>query len=59
MVKWIVATMGNGSDTLRSVHQLFQSLESYYHPANFGRHSPTLSDFLNRIVLHFVRRLHR
>jgi hypothetical protein len=57
--KWIVSTLGNGSNSEQHLRQLFQALESYYHTANYGRHSPKLIDFLSKLVTQFVRRLHR
>ena len=36
--KWIVATLGGEDNaTMRQLAQMFQALESYFHPANSGR----------------------
>ena len=35
--RWIVQTLGGGSQTQHYLHRLFLSIESYYHPANIGR----------------------
>lgn len=58
-VKWIVATLGNGSSSMKYLAQLFEALESYYHPANVGRHSIKLTEFLAKLASAFVRRAHR
>lgn len=57
--KWIVYTLGSGSETQKYLSHMIQALESYYHPANFGAHSGKLIDFLSKLVTTFVRRLHR
>jgi proteasome activator subunit 4 len=59
VVKWITATMGQKSSTQKYLDQMFRALESYYHPANFGRHSLKLIDFLARLTNFFIRRLHK
>ena len=59
VVKWITSTLGNGSSTQKYLEQLFRALESYYHPANFGSHSPKLIDFLSKLTNLFIRRLHK
>jgi proteasome activator subunit 4 len=35
--RWIVSTLGGGSQTQHYLTRLFLSIESYYHPANVGR----------------------
>ena len=45
--------------TQTSLCQLVQSLESYYHPANIGRHSVKLTEFMAKLADAFIRRLHR
>jgi hypothetical protein len=59
VVKWMTSTMGSGSSTSKYLDQMFRALESYYHPANFGRHSHKLIDFLARLTNSFLRRLHK
>jgi hypothetical protein len=55
----MTSTMGSGSSTSKYLDQMFRALESYYHPANFGRHSHKLIDFLARLTNSFLRRLHK
>lgn len=57
--KWIVASVGSKSSTQRYLDQMFQCLESYYHAANYGRHSQKLAEFLFKLTSVFIRRLHR
>jgi proteasome activator subunit 4 len=59
VVKWITYSLGSGSSTQKYLDQLFRALESYYHPANFGIHSPKLMDFLSKLTNMFMRRLHK
>jgi proteasome activator subunit 4 len=35
--RWIVSTLGGGSQTQHYLSRLLLSIESYYHPANIGR----------------------
>ena len=35
--RWIVSTIGGTSETMTYLKKMFDSLESYFHPANFGR----------------------
>ena len=57
--RWIVATIGGKSSVQQYLDQMFQCLESYYHTANYGRHSQKLMDFLCKLTNLFMRRLHR
>lgn len=59
LVKWVVATLGCSSATQQALQKLFQSLDSYYHTANFGHHSGKLMEFLSKLTSFFIRRLHR
>ncbi|XP_068219564.1 proteasome activator complex subunit 4-like isoform X1 [Palaemon carinicauda] len=56
---FIVANLGGGSKTQEHLERLFKSLESYYHPSNSGHWSRLLHEFLNKLTLLFIRRLHR
>ncbi|XP_050688195.1 proteasome activator complex subunit 4-like isoform X2 [Eriocheir sinensis] len=56
---FIVANLGGNSKTQENLSRLFKSLESYYHPSNSGQWSRHLHDFLNKLSLLFIRRLHR
>ncbi|XP_045600493.2 proteasome activator complex subunit 4 isoform X1 [Procambarus clarkii] len=56
---FIVANLGGGSKTQEHLDRLFKSLESYYHPSNSGPWSRHLHEFLNKLTLLFIRRLHR
>ena len=59
--KWIVATLGGGEEnaTMRQLAQMFRALESYFHPANSGRYSTKLHEFLGKLTGAFARRVHR
>ncbi|XP_047484565.1 proteasome activator complex subunit 4-like isoform X1 [Penaeus chinensis] len=56
---FIVANLGGGSKTQQHLERLFKSLESYYHPSNSGPWTRHLHEFLNKLTLLFIRRLHR
>ncbi|XP_042231597.1 proteasome activator complex subunit 4-like isoform X2 [Homarus americanus] len=56
---FIIANLGGGNKTQEHLDRLFKSLESYYHPSNSGPWSRHLHDFLNKLTLLFIRRLHR
>ncbi|KAK8724601.1 hypothetical protein OTU49_011168 [Cherax quadricarinatus] len=56
---FIIANLGGGSKTQEHLDRLFKSLESYYHPSNSGPWSRHLHEFLNKLTLLFIRRLHR
>ena len=59
IVKWIISVLGSGTSTQKYLDQMFAALESYFHRANYGRHSKKLNDFLARLTNFFVKRLHR
>ena len=44
---------------MRQLAQMFRALESYFHPANSGRYSPKLHEFLGKLTSAFARRVHR
>lgn len=56
---FVIANLGGGSGTQGSLERLFKALESYYHPSNYGYWSRGLHEFLNKLTLFFIRRLHR
>ncbi len=58
-VGWIAATLGNSSSTMKYLAQMFEALDSYYHPANVGRHSHKLAEFAAKLTNAFARRVHR
>jgi len=57
--RWIVNTLGGKSPTQQFLSQLFQSLESYYHPANIGKYSIKLTEFMAKISDAFIKRVRR
>jgi len=57
--RWIVNTLGGESPTQKCLSQLFQSLESYYHPANIGKYSIKLTEFMAKMSDAFIKRVHR
>lgn len=57
-VKWILGVMGNNPEIFDYLEQMFNSLESYYHTANYGKHSLRLADFLSKLVRGFVEKIH-
>ena len=58
-VKWIVSTLGGNTITIKYLEQMFNSLDSYYHTANFGPHTQRLNDLLYKLTHSFTRRLHK
>ncbi|KAK4321981.1 hypothetical protein Pmani_007247 [Petrolisthes manimaculis] len=56
---FIVSNLGGGSKAQEHLERLFKSLESYYHPSNSGIWNRPLHEFLNKLTLLFIRRLHR
>lgn len=56
---YVFLFQGGGSKTQEHLGQLFKALESYYHPSNSGIWCRSLHDFLNKLTLLFIRRLHR
>lgn len=57
--KWIVNTIGGNSPTQHFLTQLLQSLESYYHPANVGKYSIKLTEFMSKLSDTFIKRVRR
>ncbi|XP_017776330.1 PREDICTED: proteasome activator complex subunit 4-like isoform X2 [Nicrophorus vespilloides] len=59
MAMWIVYTLGGPTDlAFKHLEQFMHTLESYYHTANSGRWSPRIKEFLKKISLQFVTRIH-
>ncbi|KAK9752669.1 Proteasome-substrate-size regulator, mid region [Popillia japonica] len=59
MTMWIVCTFGGGNDTaFIHLEKFMQTLESYCHPANTGRWTPKIREFLKKISFYFVQRVH-
>lgn len=56
---WIVSCLGGGSSCQEHLSALFKAIESYYHPSNVGAWNAKLNDFLRRLPMAFVKRLHR
>lgn len=54
---WIVATLGNGSSTQMYLEKFLKTIETYFHPANFGRWMGKLKEILVKLPLHFIIRL--
>lgn len=59
IVAWIVANLGGGSNCQDHLSSLFKTIESYYHPSNVGAWNAKLNEFLRRLPVSFVKRLHR
>ena len=38
---------------------MLKAMESFYHPSNYGKWSPGLLKFMNKLSTQFVKRLHR
>ncbi|XP_049827617.1 proteasome activator complex subunit 4-like [Schistocerca gregaria] len=58
MALWIVAVLGRHSSAQKHLDRLMKTLESYFHPANFGRWFIKLKDFLKKLPMYFIQRLH-
>ncbi|KAK5647619.1 hypothetical protein RI129_002511 [Pyrocoelia pectoralis] len=59
MANWIVCCLGGKSDVaFFHLEKFMQSLESYYHPANFGKWTPKIRELLKKLALYFVQRVH-
>ena len=50
---------GGTSKSIQYLTQLIQSVESYFHPANIGKHSLKLTEFMAKLTDTFVKRVHR
>nr|CAD7394947.1 unnamed protein product [Timema cristinae] len=57
MAKWIVAVLGGGSSAQKYLNKFMKTLESYFHPANFGHWLLKLKDFLRKLPYCFVLRV--
>ncbi|GLH02190.1 Proteasome activator complex subunit 4 [Gryllus bimaculatus] len=57
MALWIVSVLGGGSSAQKHLDKFMMTLESYFHPANFGRWVLKLSELLSKLPLYFVQRL--
>ena len=58
MALWIVSTLGGNSSAQKYLDKFMKALESYFHPANFGRWLIKLKDLLHKLPFYFVQRLH-
>lgn len=54
---WIVSVLGGNSSAQRYLDKFMMALESYFHPANFGRWVVKLSELLSKLPLCFVQRV--
>ncbi|CAH0386282.1 unnamed protein product [Bemisia tabaci] len=59
IARWIVSVLGGGSSAQTYLNQLMKALESYFHPANFGRWIRNLKEFVKVLPSCFIKRLHR
>nr|CAD7597822.1 unnamed protein product [Timema genevievae] len=57
MAEWIVAVLGGGSSAQKYLNKFMKTLESYFHPANFGHWLLKLKDFLRKLPYCFVLRV--
>ncbi|XP_021936150.1 proteasome activator complex subunit 4B-like isoform X2 [Zootermopsis nevadensis] len=55
---WIVSVLGGGSSAQKYLDKFMKAIESYFHPANFGRWLVKLKDVLCKLPFYFVQRLH-
>ena len=58
MTKWIVSTVGGGSQSQAFLTSLLGALQSYYHPANSNNSSELLHVFISCLCTYFVDRVH-
>ncbi|KAL6256285.1 hypothetical protein P5V15_012401 [Pogonomyrmex californicus] len=58
IAKWIIATLGNGSSAQMYLEKFLKTIETYFYPANFGRWTGKLKEFLSILPQLFVSRLH-
>ncbi|XP_012226473.1 proteasome activator complex subunit 4B-like [Linepithema humile] len=59
MAMWIVAILGNGSSAQMYLEKFLKTIETYLYPANYGRWTVKLRDFLARLPYYFIQRLHK
>lgn len=58
-VKWIMGAMNSNPELFDKLEHMFTALDSYYHTANYGRHSFKLTDFLYKLVSAFVLKIYK
>ncbi|XP_012271997.1 proteasome activator complex subunit 4 isoform X2 [Orussus abietinus] len=56
---WIVAVLGNGSSSQMYLEKFMKTVETYFHPANFGSWLNRLKELLKKLPYHFISRLHK
>ena len=59
MARWIVYSIDTRSSTLEHLKVLMSAIESYYHSTSQGGYSEKLVDFLYKLSLSLVTRLHK
>ncbi|KAF5308174.1 hypothetical protein FQR65_LT06354 [Abscondita terminalis] len=59
MANWMVCCLGGQSEVaFHHLEKFMQTLETYYHPANFGKWSAKLRELLKKLSFYFVQRVH-
>ncbi|XP_012258033.2 proteasome activator complex subunit 4B-like [Athalia rosae] len=56
---WIVSVLGNGSSAQEYLNKFLKTVESYFHPANYGQWLSKLRKLLNKLPFYFILRLHK
>ncbi|KAL0269474.1 UNVERIFIED_CONTAM: hypothetical protein PYX00_007188 [Menopon gallinae] len=59
MALWIVSVLGGGSSCQMYLDKFLKTIESYFHPANFGVWFFKLKEMLRKLPEAFVERLHQ
>jgi proteasome activator subunit 4 len=54
----ISVLQGGGSTAQKYLDKFMKAIESYFHPANFGRWLVKLKDLLRKLPYYFIQRLH-
>lgn len=54
----VLIFQGGGSSAQKYLDKFMKAIESYFHPANFGRWLVKLKDVLCKLPFYFVQRLH-